>query len=195
MIFPCAALETGCSVDLDFQQTCMEMFIGAKRTILKVCDWTFVECDHAKIVRVIHCKKLRHCWDLRWLPNTVKNLNLFDQDVRGKLETNILPLELKDCNLGSCGLEGSIDLTTLPPNLEIFKVDQNFFTGDITLTRLPESMLEMSLHDNAFRNVFFDQGALPDDFRSVTFSKKHKHVRLNIVRLRSSGPDKRIRFV
>ena len=87
--------------------------------------------------------------DLRFLPDTLKHLNLKNNKLSGSLNLSALPL-LNGLDISNNTFVGPFKLDALPLSLEIIRIKRNQFTGNLHLSDMPESCFAFIASHNNF---------------------------------------------
>ena len=86
--------------------------------------------------------------DTTTLPSVPESLEIPINSFRGSLSIEGLPLSMTCVDVQSNKLEGSLHLELLPPAMEVFHADGNNFSGTVNLSALPSKLRTLSLEEN-----------------------------------------------
>ena len=107
------------------------------------CDWKAVKCNYKGLVVRMEITGCSHddpympLFDMRWMPATVEDIEIYTNKLRGTISTRHLPQHAKRINLERNNLEGTFDMTGLPPKVEILQITYNRFREFSPLHFLP----------------------------------------------------------
>ena len=147
------------------EQTLMELFVDGfeRKNLFQDRDGAYTDChtwipvhvtSGAVFQFVTRCSDRERplCGELRvkYLPQTVFNLDLTKQCLYGPLDTSELPPALVYLVLGENSLTGSFKTECLPPLLICVFIPGNNFSGTLNLSALPENLTTFSAERNAF---------------------------------------------
>ena len=150
-------------------------------TNVTACKWSGVTCNEMDEVTALdwtnsdYVPKVYPTRGLvvwKYLPLTLIDLHLDNDDLTGEVEFRCLPQSLKLCNLSSNRFFGRFDPQFLPPLIEKLYLNQNDFTGQINLTKLPPNLTDMWLEHNKFDGTI-DLCHLPLNLRVLDVSNNH----------------------
>mmetsp|Transcript_29689 Transcript_29689/g.45883 ORF Transcript_29689/g.45883 Transcript_29689/m.45883 type:complete len:232 (-) Transcript_29689:60-755(-) len=151
----------------------------------QVCSWRGVTCNKQNVVERIIWAKLVTKRDeiatqlkflhLRWIPSTVRNLNISKQTViQAPFDTRLLPRDLVDLTITSSGLKGTANLTCLPNHLETLNLRGNSLSGTVFLGNLPTTIRTIDMFWNPIELVSVDNDKLPSCLEFAKFAAPRK---------------------
>ena len=190
------------SIALMSDQTLMELLISNLKDAdafrdmhgdyLAIQEWTGVSFDNKGYVSAIswyrgtlfraiftddedeiYCKKGGSV-DFRYIPHSVRYLDMGGLDLEGTIDTEILPRGLLSLEIMENILEGNFTLSSLPPAIQSISIQTNEFVGSLPLHELPSSVLEFNAHQNFFSGSI-EIHRLPLSIRQLRLEKNDLH--------------------
>uniref|UniRef100_A0A7S4JIT1 Leucine-rich repeat protein n=1 Tax=Paramoeba aestuarina TaxID=180227 RepID=A0A7S4JIT1_9EUKA len=89
-------------------------------------------------------------FDLQWLPDTLRQLLISNNEIKATLDLKKLPTDLIYIDVRRNKFSGEVCLSILPRNLEIMSLSYNRLNGTIDLTSLPSRIRQLFLESNDF---------------------------------------------
>ena len=86
--------------------------------------------------------------ELRWLPLTLKKVDMTLNHFHGTYASHLLPPALTVVHLGRNKLVGSIDLSTLPLGVRSLDLAQNCLSGTVDFSKIPLSLQQLTFFGN-----------------------------------------------
>ena len=134
-----------------------ENFKDDKGNFLNFEEWEGVECTETGYVRQLRWNKSfprskdsEHRINLEWIPSTVWNFEIAENDLDGSLSMVDMPRPLYKLRLSKNKLSSTVDLSKCPAKLVFLHLDRNHFFGSADLTRLPVTLEKINLSHNNF---------------------------------------------
>ena len=121
------------------------------------CLWKGITCEFDTIVEIQWSPSKyppdeKIAWSLvgeyKWLPQSIRVLDLSGQKINRDLKTRFLPRNLRVCMLNSCNLTGCPDAATLPKMIEELYCRENLLSGTVFLQNFPFTLWRIDLANN-----------------------------------------------
>ena len=119
-------------------------------TSTPACGWKSVMCDaDLRVTRISLLDiNLTGLLRLEWLPETLREFNVWRNNITGSAELGRLPTNIFYLGLSTNKFTGPLDLVHLPNTLDELDAESNQFDGHIELATLPMSLTHLRLHKN-----------------------------------------------
>ena len=108
--------------------------------------------------------------DFKWLPSSVKEIEICYMHLYGTMDTRLLPQNLNDLDVGSNNLSGTFAIEGLPESMEYVTIVSNNFEGTLNIGALPRKMRFISAERNKFHGTL-DFSDLPPNMTTMLFAQ------------------------
>ena len=178
-----ATLAGRCDPSMLTQQQMVELFFTPEdpkeaREHLKgdpddACTWEGIDCTEDGDIREILWRgwrfPLEGSIDFRMFPMAVKFVNIYEQGLRGDIDTTAFPESLEHLCLDKCFFTGTIDLGSLPPQMRTFEVFYNEITAVCNVQNIPKTVTSLRIREANIVAKTIHVGALPESDLKLSF--------------------------
>ena len=112
--------------------------------------------------------------DMRMMPPLTTYFNLYNEPLRGDMETSALPRTLAHFFVHYCHFTGTVDLGNLPPTLLDFYVSDNRITAISHVYNLPAALCFCFVSEGAIQSDVLRVGKLPEGDFMLNFEGSNK---------------------
>ena len=132
------------------------------------CTWMGIKCKKGEGVVEIDWYGGEMCLDgtinMEMLPENLRLLSLYRQDVCGEIITTALPSKLIELRIQLTKMHGTIDLGSLPATIEEICFEENQVTTIHNFSSFPESLRIIAISEPCVETTSLHIAKLPPNF-------------------------------
>ena len=129
------------------------------------CTWLKVQCDRDENFQKISWYStyltLSGSVDFAMLPQTLMEIYIVRQAIRGTIKTSKFPETLNKFLIHSCFMSGLLDIDSLPPNCILFVIIGNQIDGISAFSNLPDTLEVFRINEPGLTGKVVRIGTLP----------------------------------
>ena len=140
------------------------------------CTWTGVSCHkdsgaihsidwHSASIELTGSTNFQH------IPSDLIAMNMYEQNLRGEVDTSALPRTMVSLCLQECKFTGTLNLEDLPPKMVSFQCVSNRITGISIICNLPPSLCFLDINERNVTQRFIRIEAMPRNSLTIDLTQ------------------------